>query len=161
MNEAAAIRAKHQWAWLVAVMAIVVSTIMIAAIRPNRHAVAKPYRATRDESGWSGAIKDDAHAAKSITLAKPKRQVFDFLCNPPNWPDVIKGLPTVEALGEQRSRLYVGKARSVVDIKITGSRSLGQIAWQSDGGSQMDIQGSINLRDTRSGQGTDVVADLA
>lgn len=48
----------------------------------------------------------------------------------------------------------------MLDIKITEDRSLGQIAWHSDGHRRIGLKGYIKLCDTRDGQGTELTAAL-
>jgi uncharacterized membrane protein len=95
----------------------------------------------------------------SVTVNKPRAEVYSFWRNLENLPQFMKHLHSVRVTGDKRSHwVACGPAgRSVEwDAEIINEIPDELIGWRSLEGSQVDNAGSVHFKDTPNGRGTEV-----
>lgn len=102
-------------------------------------------------------------ARASVTIARPRGEVFEFFRRLENLPRVMRHLISVERLGNNRSH-WVAKGPAGVavawDAEVINEVEDELIGWKSLPGSDVDHAGSLHFRDASEGQGTEVRVEL-
>jgi uncharacterized membrane protein len=100
---------------------------------------------------------------KAITIARPRREVYQFWRTLGNLPRFMKNVRSVVEIGGNRSH-WVAEApagRTVEwDAVIHNEREGELIAWRSLPGSDVDHAGSVWFKDAPGGRGTEVCVEL-
>jgi uncharacterized membrane protein len=104
---------------------------------------------------------------QSMTINRPREEVYRFWRNFENFPRFMKHLELVTATGEvhgvEQSH-WVAKApldRTFEwDAEITEERPNEIIAWHSLPGSQVDNDGIVRFKDAPGGRGTEIIVSL-
>lgn len=105
---------------------------------------------TRDKS-------NHAFVGKSVTVGKPKQEVYDFWRDFTRFPHFMDNVESVEKLDEKRSRWIIkGPAGSDVELvtRIIEDRAGEIIAWESEPESQIATKGQVEFLDSAPGRGT-------
>jgi uncharacterized membrane protein len=100
---------------------------------------------------------------KSITIARPRNEVFEFWRDVTNFPRFMKHLDSVRRLDDRRSH-WVAKApagRTVEwDAVVHNLIENELIAWRSLPGANVDHAGTVLFRDAPGDRGTEVKIEL-
>ncbi|MCH8686485.1 SRPBCC family protein [Pedomonas mirosovicensis] len=131
----------------------------LAGMAPVRRAFA-PSRLEEEEArkrGWSSA----AAASWSVTINRPRQELYDFWRNFANLAEIMEYVEKVEVTDETRSEWSVKgpagvtlKWTALVTEDVPGQR----IAWSSEEKAMVKNTGWVEFRDAPAGQGTEVHA---
>jgi uncharacterized membrane protein len=104
-----------------------------------------------------------AVAGRTVTIAKPRSEVYAFWHDTSNLPRFMENLRRVEAEGElTRWTLEGPMGRDVsLETRIVEDRPDSLIAWRSTENSEIETQGRVAFRDAPGGRGTEVEAIVA
>jgi uncharacterized membrane protein len=100
---------------------------------------------------------------KSITVDKPREEVFAFWRNLENLPRFMQHVHSVTTLDEKRSHWIVrGPSCKIVewDAEIINEQPNELIAWRSIPSSDVDCAGSVLFKPAPGGRGTEVLLEL-
>lgn len=100
---------------------------------------------------------DYALVGKTVTVGKPKREVYDFWRDFTRFPHFMENVESVEKLDGKRSRWTIkAPAGTSVELvtRITEDRAGEAIAWESEPESQIATQGRVEFLDAAPGRGT-------
>lgn len=115
---------------------------------------------TAEKYGWNSA----AVTRQSITIDKPRTEIYALWRNFENLPRFMKHVERVERRDDRHSH-WVVKAplgRHVEwDATVTEDRPNEYIAWQSDDDADIRNAGWVEFREAPAGQGTEVTAVIA
>lgn len=103
------------------------------------------------------------HITKSITVKRPRQEVFSFWRNLENLPRFMYHLQEVTTLGNTRSHWVTkGPAGSQYewDAEIVNEKHDELISWKTVDGSDIEHVGSIRFADAPADRGTEVEVDL-
>ena len=104
--------------------------------------------------------RDKSHHAlvgKTVTVGKPKQEIYDFWRDFTRFPQFMDNVRSVEKLDEKRSRWTIeAPAGTKVELvtRITEDRRGETIAWESEPESQIATQGRVDFLDAAPGRGT-------
>lgn len=107
--------------------------------------------------------KDGIEVERSLTVYKPRPEVYQYWRNFENLPAFMKHLERVETLEGNRSRWT---ARGPMDLKVDWEAEIYEerenelISWRSLPGSQVENSGTVRFVDAPGGQGTEVHVHL-
>src|SRR5579883_3356270 len=100
---------------------------------------------------------------KAITIARPRREVYQFWRSVGNLPRFMKNLESVQELDGNRSH-WVAKApagRTVEWDAVIHNETDGElIAWRTLPGADVDHAGSVWFKDAPGDRGTEVVVEI-
>jgi uncharacterized membrane protein len=100
---------------------------------------------------------------KAITIARPRREVYEFWRSVSNLPRFMKNVKSVVQIGGNRSH-WVAEApagRTVEwDAVIHNELENELIAWRSLPGADVDHAGSVWFKDAPGGRGTEISVEL-
>jgi len=100
---------------------------------------------------------------KSITINKPREEVFAFWRNLENLPRFMQHVHSVSAIDNKRSHWIVrGTSGKIVewDAEINNEQPNELIGWRSISGSDIDSAGSVHFKQAPFGRGTEVHLEL-
>jgi uncharacterized membrane protein len=113
----------------------------------------------RDKPVWERWIK----VRKSITIGKPRSEVFAFFRQLENLPKFMKHLQEVQVIDERRSH-WVAKAPAGKDVswdaEIVDEEQNRTISWRSLPGAQVENFGEVVFKDAPGNRGTEVHIEL-
>lgn len=108
---------------------------------------------------------DFAVTGRTVTINRPRQEVYDFWRHFQNLPRFMENVDAVEELEdgtEMRWTIRVPAGQTVVlNTRITDDRPGESIAWKSVEGSQVTSEGKLILRDAPGDRGTIVTAIIA
>lgn len=100
-----------------------------------------------------------AIAGRTVTIAKPRREIYDFWRDFSNLPKVMENVEKIREKGNDRS-VWVIKAPAgytvEVETEVTEDRPGEVIAWRSVEGSDIATRGEVRLREAPGERGTRV-----
>ena len=102
------------------------------------------------------------HAAKSVTIKRPRREVYESWRAFDRFPEFMIHLESVTMRPDGRSH-WVAKAPGGTvewDAEITEERPGELLSWQSVEGSEMPNGGSVRFADAPGDRGTEIRVDL-
>ncbi len=107
--------------------------------------------------------KGDTLVAKTVTINRPREELYDYWRNLARLPSFMENIERVEALGEKRYR-WVVKApagRMVEWVALVTEEKAGEyIAWTADESAEIANSGRVDFRDAPGGRGTWVTATI-
>ncbi|HUD91677.1 SRPBCC family protein [Sphingobium sp.] len=107
--------------------------------------------------------KGDSLSAKTVTINRPRRDLYDYWRALENLPNFMENVERVEALENDRYR-WVVKAPAGKSVEwiaaITEDRPGEVIAWVSEDGADVPNSGRIDFRDAPGGRGSWVTATI-
>ncbi|WP_336973018.1 SRPBCC family protein [Sphingobium aromaticiconvertens] len=107
--------------------------------------------------------KGDALIGKTVTVNRPRAELFAYWRDFSNLPRFMENLVSVEKLDDRRFR-WVVKAPAGQTVEwiaaITEEKQDGFIAWASEHGADVPNSGRIDFRDAPGGRGTWVSATI-
>jgi uncharacterized membrane protein len=103
-------------------------------------------------------------ASKSVTIGRPRDDVYKFWRDFENLPSFMQHLVSVTASGDRRSR-WVAKAAAGATVEWTAEivedRAGSLISWRSLAGSEITNAGSVRFEDAPADRGTEVRVELS
>ena len=115
-------------------------------------------------AGLPAAEDDDVLVSRSVTIARPRHELYDFWRDFRNLPLFMENIVSVHFIDATRSHWQIkGPADSVVewDSLITEDVPGEVIAWTSVEGADVPNTGRIEFKDSGNGRGTVVTATIA
>jgi uncharacterized membrane protein len=100
---------------------------------------------------------------KSITINKPREEVYAFWRNLENLPRFMRHVHSLTSLDHKRSHwILQGPAGKIVewDAEIIHEQANEWIGWRSIAGSDVDSAGSVHFKPAPRGRGTQVLLEL-
>jgi uncharacterized membrane protein len=100
---------------------------------------------------------DDTLVGKSVTIGKPRQELYEVWKDFTRFPNFMENVLRVERLDNNRSRwLIKGPAGSDVEIvsRVVEDEPGRRIAWESEKSSDVDTTGVIEFEDAPPGRGT-------
>jgi uncharacterized membrane protein len=101
----------------------------------------------------------EQRVVKSITINRPRAEVYGFFRDFSNIPRYAKHVDAVEVLSDRRSRWTVkvpGGSAVPFEVELMEERQDARLAWQSTGDSPVDEAGVADFSDAPGGRGTEV-----
>ncbi|MEQ9662714.1 MAG: SRPBCC family protein [Parasphingopyxis sp.] len=111
-----------------------------------------------------GDFGNYAVIGKTVTINRPRAELFAFWRDFSNLPEFMENIEAVEPLGGDAS-LWRIKAPAGMEVaiktEIVEEREDELIAWRSTEGSSIDSEGRVKFRDAPAGRGTELEAIIA
>ncbi|MES2819942.1 MAG: SRPBCC family protein [Pseudomonadota bacterium] len=110
--------------------------------------------------GWRNAQV----LTRTITLNKPRQEVYDFCRNAANLPRFLRRVQSVEALGDGRLRFSAsGPGGRTLHwlARLEELQAPEQLIWSTEPGSRLAHKASLHFRDAPHGRGTELQLVLA
>jgi uncharacterized membrane protein len=128
--------------------------------RGDRHPpdMAPGYTARRSHFG------DYAVVGRSVTINKPRQELYDFWRDFSNLPNFMDNIEAVTRSGDKRTVWTIrapGWQTVEVETEVVEDVPGALIAWRSTDKSQIDTEGRVSFRDAGDGRGTMVEAIIA
>lgn len=103
--------------------------------------------------------------SKSVTVNKPREEVYAFWRQLENLPQFMKHLSEVKQLDHKRSHWKAqltegGLGQVAWDAEITDEIENQRLAWRSVPGAMVDNAGEVHFEDAPSGRGTEIHATI-
>jgi uncharacterized membrane protein len=123
---------------------------------------------TQDDDAPKRARKDDkdgdlAIVGRSVTINRPRQELYAFWRDFTNLPSFMKALESVEVSGEKRSawtiKAPIGQTVRL-ETEVTEDVPGEVIGWRSVEGSQIKTEGRVTFSDATGQRGTVVTADV-
>ena len=118
-----------------------------------------PKRAQKDDKDGALAI-----VGKSITINRPRAELFAYWRDFTNLPSFMHAIESVETRGDKQS-VWTIKAPAgqhvTIETETTGIVENEQIGWSSTPGSQIRTAGLVTFAEAPAGRGTIVTAEIA
>ena len=102
-------------------------------------------------------------AGRTVTIAKPRAEVYAFWRDFGNLPSFMENIDAVVPTGERTHRWSiraVGERTVELDTRIEHERENESLAWRSIEGSDIEARGEVSFRDAPAGRGTEVLATI-
>ncbi len=132
--------------------------------RPRDDAPATAARDGDREAAAAGRDDETAIVGRTVTINRPRDEVYAFWRDLPNLAAVMENIERIETIDERRSH-WVVKApagRTVEwDSVVTDDEPGRLIAWQSVEGADVRSSGRVEFLDAAPGRGTIVKATFA
>ena len=103
------------------------------------------------------------HVTKSITVKRPRQEVFDFWRNLENLPRFMYHLQSVDAADDWRSHWIVKAPAGTAlewDAEIVDEEPGEFISWRTVAGSEIEHAGAVRFKDAPADRGTEVEVDF-
>jgi uncharacterized membrane protein len=103
------------------------------------------------------------HVAKSITIERPVKDVFRFCLNLGNLSHFSHYFGDVHKTSEGNAKWVIkgpGNMQMTCDIELTEERDNERISWRTLPGARIHHSGTLRLRETTDGEGTEVRLSL-
>jgi uncharacterized membrane protein len=103
------------------------------------------------------------HAKKSVTIARPREEVYRYWRDFENLPRFVQYLESVENLGDGRSRWVASAAGRTFqwDAEIVEDVPNELISWRALPNAEIPNSGSVRFRTAKGGRGTEVSVQLS
>jgi uncharacterized membrane protein len=145
-----------------AVAGLAGSVVAASILRAREEARSHPRDMAPAHAKKGPLLSSTVDLGSTITIAKPRSEVFAFWRDIANWPRVMPALRAAEPLGDGRWRLQFGDDdEDAVTLKITEEVQAERLAWQSEATALFKADGSVRFRDAQGGRGTEVDARLS
>lgn len=140
-------------------LSILGRTVTSAARRRDR----RPPDSAPGHTARRSRFGDFAVAGRSVTIDRPRDEVYAFWRNLANLPRFMEHVTRVEERGDITVWTISGPAQVPVTVKtrIVKDSPGEQIAWRSVEGSHVRTEGKVMLRDAPAGRGTVLTAIVA
>ncbi|MCX2721007.1 SRPBCC family protein [Roseibium salinum] len=107
---------------------------------------------------------DYAVVGRSVTINRPRRELFAFWRDFENLPKFMENVQSVQFTGKKRAVWTISApfGQTVeVETEIVEERKDELIAWRSVEGSEVETEGRIHFKDAPAGRGTVIEAIIA
>jgi len=103
------------------------------------------------------------HASKSVTINRPRDDVYKFWRDFENLPSFMQHLVSVTTSGDGRSRWVAKAPAGTVEwtAELIEDRAGRLISWRSLPGSEISNEGSVRFADAPTDRGTEVRVELS
>ena len=104
------------------------------------------------------------HVKKTVTVMKPRAEVYQFWRNLGRLPSFMIHLTSVTEGSQGRSHWVAnapGGSKVEWDAEITGERESELLSWRSLAGSDIQNEGSVRFKDAPADRGTEVQVELS
>ncbi|WP_237065325.1 SRPBCC family protein [Loktanella sp. M215] len=145
--------------WTLGVAMVVGTAGMLAIARSRRDELARfpddaPGRTARQSYFGNFAV-----TGKTVTIGKPRHEVYDFYRNFGNLARFMENITSVRTVGDLCHWEIDAPGQSVeIVTRIVSDRAGEEIAWSSTEGSQIETRGKVLFRDAPGERGTEVEA---
>ncbi len=115
-------------------------------------------------STFRGRAGKDALVSRTVTVNRPRQELYDFWRDFTNFPQFMDNIRQVEKLDEKRSRWVIeAPAGTSIEFvsRITEEEPGRLIAWQSEEDATVRNSGRIEFLDAAPGRGTMVRATIS
>lgn len=112
----------------------------------------------------SKADREGALAARTVTINRPARELYDFWRDFTNFPQFMDNIRSVEKLDEKRSHWVIeAPAGTSIEFisRITEDVPGRLIAWESEEGASVPNRGRVEFMEAAPGRGTMVRATIS
>jgi uncharacterized membrane protein len=112
----------------------------------------------------AGRDREDAIIGRSVTINRPRDEVYAYWRNFSNLAEVMENIVRVDVVDERRSHWVVkaaGDGTVEWDSIITAEEPGHMVAWQSVEGADVSSSGRVEFLDAAPGRGTIVRATIA
>jgi uncharacterized membrane protein len=102
---------------------------------------------------------DEVTMEKSVTVYRPREDVYGFWRRFENLPKFMEHLDSVRSTGPGRTHWKASGPGGISmewDAEITGEEEGKEISWKSVDGADIDNGGTVDFRDAPGGRGTEV-----
>jgi uncharacterized membrane protein len=108
-------------------------------------------------------FNDMAVVGRSVTITKPRAEMFAYWRDFANLPQFMENVEAVEVDGDLTTWTIRAPAGSTVQVKtrIVAEKQGEQITWRSVEGSDIETEGKVMFRDAPGDRGTEVEALIA
>jgi len=103
------------------------------------------------------------HVRKSITVDRPRAEVYAFWRDFENFPRFMRHVESVRTTGEGRSHWKASAPAGMSvewDAEIVEDRPNERISWRSVAGSEISNYGAVTFRDAPGDRGTELLVEL-
>lgn len=145
----------------------VVGAIAYLVAKPMIEARSQPAHAPDSAPGRTARRRrfgDYAVTGRTVTIARPRSEVFAFWRDFANLPKFMTNVKKVEAVGpDVMVWTIAGPAGTsvMVETRLVEERENEALAWRSTEDSDIETEGKISFRDAPEGRGTQVEAIIA
>ncbi len=110
-----------------------------------------------------GRFGDYRVQSRTVTIRKPRREIYDFWRDFSNLPKFMENVRSVRQSGEDFHWTLAGPAGRDVEVvtRLVEDRPGEEMSWQSTEASQIETRGKVLFRDAPAGRGTEVTAIIA
>ncbi len=115
-------------------------------------------------STFRGKAKADALVQRTVTVMRPRQELYDFWRDFTNLPQFMDNIRSVEKLDEKRSHWVIEAPAGTsveFDSRITEDVPGSLIAWESEEGATVPNRGRVEFLDAGPGRGTWVRATIS
>ena len=115
-------------------------------------------------STFRGKGGEEALISRTVTVNRPRQELFDFWRDFTNFPQFMDNIRSVEKVDEKRSRWVIeAPAGTSIEFvsRITEEEAGRLIAWESEEGASVRNSGRIEFLDGAPGRGTMVRATIS
>src|SRR6187401_888574 len=101
------------------------------------------------------------HVSKSVTVKRPREEVYRFWRNLENLPRFMSHVEAVSSAGDRSHWIVKAPGGTVEwDAEIVEEQPGERLTWRSLQGSDVHHQGSVRFRDAPADRGTEVDVEL-
>jgi uncharacterized membrane protein len=110
-----------------------------------------------------GRFGDYRVQSRTVTIGKPRREIYDFWRDFSNLPKFMDNVKSVTTRGDKTHWTITGPAGSDVEVitRLVEDRPGEEMSWQSTEDSQIETRGKVAFRDAPGKRGTEVTAIIA
>jgi uncharacterized membrane protein len=115
-------------------------------------------------SAFRGKAGKGALVARTVTVNRPRQELYDFWRNFTHFPQFMDNIRSVEKLDERRSHWVIEAPAGTsveFDSRITEDEPGRLIAWESEEGASVPNRGRVEFIDAAPGRGTMVRATIS
>jgi len=139
---------------------------LVGAALWRAHATPPRHRMADDAPGRTARqarFGDYAVTGRSVTINRPREEVYAFWRDFSNLPRFMTNIERVEVAGDISTWVIAAPAGRRVEVRsrLVADRPNEEIAWRSIEGSDIDTEGKVMFRDAPAGRGTIVEAVIA
>ena len=133
--------------------------VLMRTMQSNRPHDSAPGRTRRGDFGAYDVV------GKSVTISKPRAELFAFWRDFSNLPTFMENIEKVQPTGDNGRAVWTikspGGGTVDVETEIVSEQDDELIAWRSVEGSDIDTEGRVKFRDAAADRGTIVEAIIA
>lgn len=151
-----------QFAWL-ALGAVALGGLVGAAMLTRQPIVKPNLDSAPDRTARQARLGRMAVVGRTVTIHRPRTEVYDFWRDPANMPAFMEHLDRVTDMGDGTHRWVMSGPAGLsvtLDTRIVSERAGEEIVWKSVETSQIESGGRVTFRDAPGDRGTEVEATI-